>query len=85
MASGMDVPRSIPMTEPLTFSSVDSKRANAGVMGLRRNAEREAAEVALGSCETVSYELIVKRATGLTALERREASILTCVSRTASM
>ncbi len=65
------------MTAPLTFSSVDSKRAKAGVRGLRRNAEREAAVFALGSCEHVSYDFFAKpRATGLTALERREASIL---------
>jgi len=42
------VPRSMPMTAPLTFSSVDSNRAKAGVLR-SRPAEREAAEVALGS------------------------------------
>jgi len=45
-----DIPRSIPITEPLTFSSVDSKRAKAGVLR-NRPAERAAAEVALGSCD----------------------------------
>lgn len=50
------VPRSIPITEPLTFSSVDWKRAKAGLADLRRRPEER---VALGSCEdkilVVSY------------------------------
>lgn len=37
------------MTAPLTFSSVDSKRANAGVLR-SKPAERDATEDALGSC-----------------------------------
>jgi hypothetical protein len=36
------------MTDPLTFSSVDSNRAKAGVLR-SKPAEREATEVALGS------------------------------------
>ena len=43
------------MTEPFTFSSapVDSNRAKAGVAGLRRNADRLAAELALGSYDVL--------------------------------
>lgn len=40
------VPKSIPITEPLTFSSVDWKRAKVGLADLRR---RPAERVALGS------------------------------------
>lgn len=40
------------MTEPLTFSSVDSNRAKAGVL-LSIPDEREATEVALGSYNAI--------------------------------
>ena len=45
----VDLPRSIPITAPLTFSSVDWNRANAGTALLRRTPERAATEVARGS------------------------------------
>ena len=44
------------MTDPLTFSSVDSNRAKAGVLR-SKPAEREATEVALGSYTQLSVKI----------------------------
>ena len=83
-----NLPRSIPITEPLTFSSVDWNRAKAGTAFLRRTLERAAAEVARGSFSEMLAEIaraVAKRPTtgevreGLTALENREASIVNVI------
>lgn len=44
------------MTDPLTFSSVDSNRAKAGVLR-SKPAERDATEVALGSYIQLSVKI----------------------------
>jgi hypothetical protein len=68
------------MTDPLTFSSVDSNRAKAGVLR-SKPAEREATEVALGSYIQLSVKIKQICAAScssseLTARERRVAIIV---------
>lgn len=45
------VPRSIPITEPLTFSSVDWNRAKRERVGVADFCKRLAESEALGSCQ----------------------------------
>jgi hypothetical protein len=76
----------MPITAPLTFSSVDSNRAAAGTIGLlRMPAERYAAEVARGSYLHVSTDLMPWASFLRTALENREANIFAVGVRVAAV
>lgn len=53
------VPRSMPITDPLTFSSVDWKRAKRERVGAAVLCSRPAERVALGSCNVRDWILAI--------------------------
>jgi hypothetical protein len=80
-----NLPRSMPMTGPLTFlSSSSAYLANVELNGLRKRfAEREADEVARGSCRSKILVDVIAEAQGqlLTALANLEDNMMAVATR----